>query len=57
MHIVCSHMQKETRGKKGKKSPTYLDLEMMMRTQIVVDRQVIVMYVVRAMRVTLTWRC
>jgi hypothetical protein len=40
-------MQKETRHRKGKESPAYLDPQMMTRTQIVADRQAIVKYLVR----------
>jgi hypothetical protein len=43
-------MQQQTCYKKGKESPTYLDPQLMMRTQILLDRDFIVTYIVRAMR-------
>jgi hypothetical protein len=42
-------MQQETRYRKGKESPTFLDLQMMMRTQLLLDREFVVKYIMRAM--------
>jgi hypothetical protein len=34
MHFACRHMQQDTRTRKGKDSPTYLDPQMMTTTAI-----------------------
>jgi hypothetical protein len=42
-------MQQETRHRKEKESPTFLDPLMMTRTQLLLDRESVVKYIVRAM--------
>jgi hypothetical protein len=42
-------MQKQTINKKGKESPTYLDLQMVMRTSIHLCQPDVVAYFVKAM--------
>jgi hypothetical protein len=49
MHFVCRDKQQETRHRKGKESLTFLVLQMMTRTQILLDRESVVKYLVRAM--------
>jgi hypothetical protein len=43
-------MQQQTRNKKGKWSPAYLDPQMAMRTQINLCRKEVVAYFVKAMK-------
>jgi hypothetical protein len=43
------HMQQQTHHKKGNESPAYLDPQMMMRTQILLDRDSILKYMIRSM--------
>jgi hypothetical protein len=43
-------MQQQTRHKKGKESPIYLDPQMLMRTNVHINRQDVVAYFVKAMR-------
>jgi hypothetical protein len=47
---MCRHMQQQTLNKKGKKSPSYLDLQMTMRTQIHLRRKEFVAYFIKAMK-------
>jgi hypothetical protein len=50
MHFACRHMQQDTRTRKGKDSPTYLDPQMMTTTVIQTEKAEVVKYLVRAMR-------
>jgi hypothetical protein len=50
MHFACRHMQQDTRTRKGKDSPTYLDLQMMMMTIIQTEKAEVIKYLVWAMR-------
>jgi hypothetical protein len=50
MHFACRHMQQDTRTRKGKGSPTYLDPQMMMMTVIQTEKAEVMKYLVRAMR-------
>jgi hypothetical protein len=50
MHFTCRHMQQDTRTRKGKDSPAYLDPQMMMTTVIQTEKTEVVKYLVRAMR-------
>jgi hypothetical protein len=43
-------MEQQTLHKKGKESPAYLDLQMVMRTNLHMNRQDIVAYFAKAMR-------
>jgi hypothetical protein len=43
-------MEQQTHHKKGKESPTYLDLQMAPRTNVHLNRQDVVAYFVKAMR-------
>jgi hypothetical protein len=43
-------MQQQTRHKKGNESPTYLDPQMVMRTNVHINQQDIVAYFVKAIR-------
>jgi hypothetical protein len=43
-------MQQQTHQKKGKESPVYLDPQIVMRTNVHLNRQDIVAYFVKAMR-------
>jgi hypothetical protein len=43
-------MQQQTLHKKGKESPTYLDSQMAMRTNLHMNQQDVVAYFVKAMR-------
>jgi hypothetical protein len=43
-------MQQQTHHKKGKESSTYLDPQMVMRTNLHINRQNIITYFVKAMR-------
>jgi hypothetical protein len=42
-------MQQETRHRKEKVSPAFFDLQIITRTQLLLDRDSIVKYIVRAM--------
>jgi hypothetical protein len=50
MHFACRHMQQDIRTRKGKDSPTYLDLQMMTMTVIQTEKVEVVKYLVRALR-------
>jgi hypothetical protein len=50
MHFACRHMQQDTRTRKGKDSPAYLDSQMMMITVIQIEKAEVMKYLVRAMR-------
>jgi hypothetical protein len=50
MHFACRHMQQDTRTRKGKDSPAYLDPQMMMTTVIQTEKAEVVKYLVRSMR-------
>jgi hypothetical protein len=50
MHFACRHMQQDIRTRKGKDSPTYLDLQMMTMTVIQTEKVKVVKYLVRALR-------
>jgi hypothetical protein len=43
-------MQQQTHNKKGKESPTYLDLQMVMRTNVHLSQKDVVVYFVKAMK-------
>jgi hypothetical protein len=43
-------MQQQTLHKKGKHSPAYLDLQMMMRTNLHMNQQDVIKYFIKAMR-------
>jgi hypothetical protein len=49
MHFACKHMQQDTRTRKGKDSPAYLDPQMMMMTIIQTEKAEVVKYLVQAM--------
>jgi hypothetical protein len=49
MHFACSHMQQDTRTRKGKNSSAYLDPQMMTMTIIQTEKTEVVKYLVRAM--------
>jgi hypothetical protein len=40
------HMQQETHNRMGKESMTFLDPQMMMRNQLLLDRESVVKYIV-----------
>jgi hypothetical protein len=42
-------MEQETRHRKGKESLTFLDPQLMTRTQLLLNRESVVKYIVRAM--------
>jgi hypothetical protein len=52
LHFACSHMQQQTLHRTGKESPTYLDPQISMRTnlQTTSSRQEVVQYFIKAMR-------
>jgi hypothetical protein len=41
---VCRHVQQQTLHKNGKESPTFLDLQMVMRTHITLAQKDVVAY-------------
>jgi hypothetical protein len=49
MHFACRHMQQDTRTRKEKDSPAYLDPQMMTMTIIQIENAEIVKYLVQAM--------
>jgi hypothetical protein len=49
MHFACSHMQHDTRTRKGKDSSAYLDPQMMSMTVIQIEKAEVVKYLVWAM--------
>jgi hypothetical protein len=49
MHFACRHMQQDTRTRKGKNSPTYLDPQMMTMSVIQTEKAEVVKYLVRTM--------
>jgi hypothetical protein len=49
MHFACRHMQQDTRTRKGKDSPAYLDPQMMTMIVIQTVKAKVVKYLVRAM--------
>jgi hypothetical protein len=49
MHFACRHMQQDTRIRRGKDSPAYLDLQMMTTTVIQTEKDEVMKYLVRAM--------
>jgi hypothetical protein len=49
MHFACRHMQQDTRTRKGKDSPAYLDPQMMMMTVIQTEKVEVMKYLVWAM--------
>jgi hypothetical protein len=50
MHFACRHMQQDTRTRKEKDSPAYLDPQMMTTTVIQIEKAEVVKYLVWAMR-------
>jgi hypothetical protein len=50
MHFACRQMQQDTRTRKGKDSPAYLDPQMMMTTVIQIKKGEVMKYLVRATR-------
>jgi hypothetical protein len=50
MHFTCRHMQQDTRTRKGKDSPAYLDPQMMTTTVIQTEKAEVMKYLVWAMR-------
>jgi hypothetical protein len=49
MHFACSHMQHDTRTRKGKDSLAYLDPQMMMMIVIQIEKAEVVKYLVWVM--------
>jgi hypothetical protein len=49
MHFACRHMQQDTRTRKGKDSPAYLDPQMMTMTVIQIEKAEVMKYLMQAM--------
>jgi hypothetical protein len=48
-HFACSHMQQQTLHRKGKVSPSFIDLQMATRANITLARKDVVVYFIKAM--------
>jgi hypothetical protein len=49
MHFACRHMQQDTRTRKRKDSPAYLDPQMITMTVMQIEKAKVVKYLVQAM--------